>query len=213
MRSSRCLSQVLVALAVGAAGAIAHAQDTITISGQVTDPDGSVRELGPTAFSQSFNRTPTTRAGVDLNPGTTQLNDVYSLTTGDPGFMVSFDDFGHHVITMTGEIDDIWGDTYTGGGTYDLWVAHAISVAIAPHAGDWRNIYRDAYAFRAPVYVRRGTEREGLVPSSAELQDWGVDEVKMKPLDLSRGSALVQITNFLRIRCGDKPGRNIKQVF
>ena len=60
---------------------------------------------------------------------------------------------------------------------------HAFELALAPHAGDWRAIYRDAYTFRAPVYLRRGTEQEGYVPTAADLEIWGREG--WKPVDLS----------------------------
>jgi hypothetical protein len=95
---------------------------------QVQEPDGTVQELGEAPFAQSMSRTPTTRAGNGLNPGTVQLNDVYQLVTQDDRFEVAFDRYGHHVITMTGTVDDIWGNSYEGGGTYDVWVAHPLDI-------------------------------------------------------------------------------------
>jgi hypothetical protein len=94
----------------------------------IEEPDGTVRDLGTKAFAQSFNRTKTTRAGHDLNDGTVQLDDVYSLKAASDRFRVTFEQYGHHVITMTGEVEDLWGNTYTGGGTYDLWIAHPLDV-------------------------------------------------------------------------------------
>ena len=89
-------------------------------------PDHTSHTLGCEAFSQSFNRTKTTRAGNDLNSGTVQLDDVYSLKSVSDRFYVSFDQYGHHVVTMTGYVDDLWGNRYTGGGTYDVWVAQPL---------------------------------------------------------------------------------------
>jgi hypothetical protein len=91
-------------------------------------PDGGQVGLGCEPFAQSFNRTKTTRGGEDLNSGTVQLEDVYSLQAASDRFRVTFDQYGHHVITMTGVISDIWGNGYTGGGTYDVWVAHPLDV-------------------------------------------------------------------------------------
>ena len=48
---------------------------------------------------------------------------------------------------------------------------HIFEYAVAPHDGDWRNIYRDAYSFQTPFYVRSGTEREGFVPFEAVPTD------------------------------------------
>ncbi|MBM4464662.1 MAG: VCBS repeat-containing protein [Chloroflexi bacterium] len=95
---------------------------------RIQQPDGTVRDLGTASFAQSFNRTKTTRAGNDLNIGTVQLDDVYSLKASSDQFRVTFNQSGHHVVTMTGTVADIWGNTYTGGGTYDLWVAYPLDI-------------------------------------------------------------------------------------
>jgi len=54
--------------------------------------------------------------------------DVYSLTTTDERFHVTFNQYGHYMITMTGSVNDVWGNTYRGGGTYDVWMAHPLDV-------------------------------------------------------------------------------------
>ena len=95
---------------------------------QIMRPDGTVRDLGTAAFARSLVRSRTTAAGLEINPGTTQLNEVYQLTTGDDSFRVSFDQFGHHEVRMTGTVEDIWGAQYEGGGTYDVWVAFPLDV-------------------------------------------------------------------------------------
>jgi len=94
----------------------------------IREPDGGIRDLGCDPFSQSFLRTITTRAGEELNSNSVQLADVYSLMTGSDRFRIRFEQYGHHVITMTGTVKDIWGATYEGGGTYDVWVAHPLDV-------------------------------------------------------------------------------------
>jgi hypothetical protein len=91
-------------------------------------PDGGRADLGCEPFTQSFNRTPTTRGGMDLNGGTVQMDDVYSLQAASNRFRVTFDDYGHHVVTMTGVVSDVWGNGYTGGGTYDVWAAHQLDI-------------------------------------------------------------------------------------
>jgi alpha-mannosidase len=60
---------------------------------------------------------------------------------------------------------------------------HTFEYALVPHSGDWRTIYRDAYTFRAPVHLRRGTEHEGYVPTQADLDTWGT--IGLGALDLS----------------------------
>ena len=95
----------------------------------IQNPDSSQRNLGCESFAQSFNRTKTTADGNDLNSGTVQLDDVYSLQGVSDRFVVNFDQYGHHIVTMTGEVDDLWGNTYSGGGTYDVWVAQPLDIA------------------------------------------------------------------------------------
>jgi hypothetical protein len=95
----------------------------------VQEPDGMVHNLGSEPFAQSFQRDPSTRGGYDYNPpGTTQVNEIYSLMAASDRFRVVFDQYGHHVVTMTGAISDVWGNSYVGGGTYDLWVAHPLDI-------------------------------------------------------------------------------------
>lgn len=94
----------------------------------IDQPNGQTRSLGCEAFAQSFNHSRTTRDGYDLNSGTVQLEDVYSLKGVSDRFSTTFDQYGHHVISMTGYIDDVWGNRYTGGGTYDVWVAKLLDI-------------------------------------------------------------------------------------
>jgi mannosylglycerate hydrolase len=41
---------------------------------------------------------------------------------------------------------------------------HTFEYAIVPHLGDWHAVYQAAEAYVAPLYVRRGDEREGYLP-------------------------------------------------
>ena len=96
----------------------------------VQKPDGTTLDLGFGTFTQSFNRTPTTRGGNDLNEGTVQVEDVYSLMVDEETFHVTFDQYGLHTITMTGWVEDIWGNRYEGGGTYEVWVAEPLDIDV-----------------------------------------------------------------------------------
>jgi len=98
----------------------------LTVS--VLEPDGTVRKLGSAPFKQSFHRTKTTRAGQELNPGTTQINDVYSLATSKRAFRTTFSQYGRHIVTMKGSVKDVWGNRYQGGGTFDVWVAEPLHI-------------------------------------------------------------------------------------
>ena len=95
----------------------------------ICSPTATVRDLGSEPFAQSFVRSETTAGGYNLNPETVHLHDVYSLKAATDRFRITFDQDGHTVITMTGELEDIWGNRYTGGGTYDVWVASPLVLA------------------------------------------------------------------------------------
>lgn len=95
---------------------------------EVRKPDGQVVDLGVAPLSQSTNRTPSNPAGKDLNLGTQKMDDAYALISASDQFDYIFDQYGLHVITMTGYIEDIWGNTYLGGGTYEVWAAHTLDI-------------------------------------------------------------------------------------
>ncbi|MEJ2487837.1 MAG: hypothetical protein P8Y68_19140, partial [Anaerolineales bacterium] len=96
----------------------------------VTRPDGGTDSLGPAPFAQAVNATPSYDFGKvkDYSNGGGALQDVYQLTTLKEEFDYSFDQYGHYVIEMTGTVDDIQGNTYTGGGTYDVYVARPLKL-------------------------------------------------------------------------------------
>jgi hypothetical protein len=94
----------------------------------IQKPNGDVVHLGNEPFSQSLFQTPSTGSGTDHNRGTQQPDDFFSLKTASDNFAYVFDQYGLHIITMTGMIEDIWGNNYLGGGTYEVWVAHPLDI-------------------------------------------------------------------------------------
>ncbi|MBC8422440.1 MAG: VCBS repeat-containing protein, partial [Chloroflexi bacterium] len=97
----------------------------------VQQPDGSVQDLGTAPFSQSTSRTPVMLNGDHYEGCSGSVGDIYQLVTNSGQFDHQFDQYGLHRITMSGSIEDIWGNTYTGGGTYHVMVGREIHV----HAG------------------------------------------------------------------------------
>lgn len=95
---------------------------------EVKRPDGDVDSIGPSSFVQPTIQGVVNRDGKVLDNGGGRIDDLYQLSTLDQSFEYSFPMDGHYVITMTGEIEDIWGNLYHGGGTYDVYVAHPIRV-------------------------------------------------------------------------------------
>ena len=97
-------------------------------------PDGTERVIGPAPFVQLRFKSLADEEGAFLDGGGGHITDAYQLTTLDPRFEVEFAQDGLHVITVEGTIDDIWGHTWTGGGTYDAHVGRvlALDTAVLP---------------------------------------------------------------------------------
>ena len=97
-------------------------------------PDGAETVLGPAPFVQSRSKSLVDEQGGLLDEGGGHIGDAYQLTTLDPRFEVEFTQDGLHVITVEGTIDDIWGHTWTGGGTYEVHVGRvlALDTAVLP---------------------------------------------------------------------------------
>ncbi|MCU0519079.1 MAG: hypothetical protein MUF84_00050 [Anaerolineae bacterium] len=94
----------------------------------VRRPDGQVVDLGTEPFAQSLAQTPSTVSGHDDNQGTQQLDDVYAVRAASERFAFVFEQYGRYVITMTGVLEDVWGNVYTGGGTYEVWAAQPLDI-------------------------------------------------------------------------------------
>ncbi len=90
--------------------------------------------LGPAPFVQSRSKSLVSEEGIPLDAGGGHITDAYQLSTMDPRFKVTFAQDGLHVITVEGSIDDIWGNTWTGGGTYEVYVGRvlALDTAVLP---------------------------------------------------------------------------------
>ncbi|MBN1810353.1 MAG: hypothetical protein JXA14_00800 [Anaerolineae bacterium] len=95
---------------------------------EVHKPDGSVDALGPAPFQQSTSHSPAfPEAQLRDNDGTA-LHDVYQLIALDDQFTYRFEQYGHHVITLSGSLEDIWGHVYVGSATFDVYVARPLRI-------------------------------------------------------------------------------------
>ena len=105
---------------------------SLTVS--IRQPDGTERVLGPAPFVQSRSKSLVDDEGTVLSIGGGHITDAYQLSTMDPRFEVTFAQDGLHTITVEGTIDDIWGNTWTGGGTYEVHVGRvlALDTAVLP---------------------------------------------------------------------------------
>ena len=97
-------------------------------------PNGAKTVLGPAPFVQSRSKSLVSEEGIPLDAGGGHITDVYQLSTLDPRFAITFAQDGLHVITVEGTIDDIWGHTWSGGGTYEVHVGRvlALDTAVLP---------------------------------------------------------------------------------
>ncbi len=94
----------------------------------ITTPSGQTEDFDCHELVQSAHRTPTTRHGDDINTGTEQVKDYYELRIDSDTFLHQFEEYGRYEISLTGEVQDIWGSTYHGGGTYELYVADTLDM-------------------------------------------------------------------------------------
>jgi hypothetical protein len=96
---------------------------------EILGPDYSVDQLGPATILQSSLRSPTTPGGVEIiSQRSGRLDDIYHLTTMSDTFSYSFDQYGSHQISLLGEVDDIYGNTYLINSTYDVHVAQLLDL-------------------------------------------------------------------------------------
>ena len=100
----------------------------------IRHPDGTETVIGPTPFVQSRLKSLVNDEGNILDGGGGHITHAYQLSTMDPRFEVTFAQDGLHMITVEGTIDDIWGHTWTGGGTYEVHVGRvlALDTAVLP---------------------------------------------------------------------------------
>ena len=100
----------------------------------IRPPTGAETVLGPAPFVQSRSKSLVDEEGNILSDAGGHLKDIYQLTTLDPRFEIAFTQDGLHVITVEGTIDDVWGNTWTGGGTYEVHVGRvlALDTAVLP---------------------------------------------------------------------------------
>jgi hypothetical protein len=63
-----------------------------------------------------------------LDNGGGHLAEVFQLSTGSGAFDYQFPAYGEYIIEMTGDVEDIYGNVYQGGGTYTVFVAEPLDI-------------------------------------------------------------------------------------
>ena len=132
-----------------------------SLTTRIRKPDGSVDTLGPAPFVQARVRGPVDSGGTALGRGGGHITDAYQLSTMDPSFEVQFTQEGRHVITLEGSIEDVWGNTWRGGGTYEVYVARILSLDTAVLPGT---------PFEAGNFFHSGLAVQPPVPAEVELR-------------------------------------------
>jgi uncharacterized protein (TIGR03437 family) len=134
-------------------------------SGQLTvrvqKPDGSTVTIGPAPFAQPRMRGLFDRAGAEVRSLGGHLTNPYQLSTMDPRFEVQFTQDGLHVIRLEGSIEDIWGTRWSVGGTYEIYVARALSLDTAVLPGT---------PFEVGDVLNPGLTLTPPLPASVEVQ-------------------------------------------
>lgn len=98
------------------------------LSVEVIRPDGMVDTVGPLPFNSAVTRTPASSGGAVLDNGGGHLAEVFQLSTGSGLFDYQFPTYGEYTIRMTGFVEDIYGNTYDGGGVYTVFVAEPLDI-------------------------------------------------------------------------------------
>ncbi|HUG38371.1 MAG TPA: hypothetical protein VML54_15540, partial [Candidatus Limnocylindrales bacterium] len=132
-----------------------------SLTARVRKPDGSTLVIGPAPFVQSRVISPGNSEGITIDSGGGHITDVYRLSTMDPRFEMTFDQDGRHVVTLEGSIEDVWGNVWTGGGTYEVDVARILSLDTAVLPG---------MAFEVGDAVSPGLTISPPVPADVEVR-------------------------------------------
>lgn len=85
------------------------------LSIRITGPDGKTTDLGTARFVGKLGQWPTTKNAA--------------FTAWKPPA------YGQYTVQASGWIADIWGNRYTGGGTYRFWIANRMTMATATFQG------------------------------------------------------------------------------
>jgi hypothetical protein len=97
------------------------------VQANVTGPDGQTDELTDAPVTQSLIST----AALDERDvfGGQPPLDVYQLGTANSAYRAyEFDQYGAYTIELTGNVDDVSGNRYEGGGLYTLLIAELLDL-------------------------------------------------------------------------------------
>lgn len=93
----------------------------------VRAPSGVVRTLGPAPFRQLHLVGTGNENGHPLEGGPS-ITDPFELRTLDPAFDVIFEEDGKHVVVVDGSLEDLSGNIWRIGGTYEIHLAASLVI-------------------------------------------------------------------------------------
>lgn len=97
------------------------------LSGEVRQPGGQVVTLGSAPIVQ--NRISTEALDDSRLFSAQSPIDAYRLTSYNPTFTsFAFTQYGEHTITLTGSIEDVYGNRFEGGGSYHVTIAELLDL-------------------------------------------------------------------------------------
>ncbi len=97
------------------------------LSAAVLKPDGETDDLGSVAIVQS--QLSTAADDEARRFGARGVVDMLRLASLNRQFNAyNFEQYGEYTITLTGDVLDIWGNSFSGGGTYRLLIAELLDL-------------------------------------------------------------------------------------
>ncbi len=97
------------------------------LSARIARPDGQLDDLGSAAIVQ--NQLSTAAQDERTLFGAQSPVDIYRLTTLNALFsQYVFTQYGAYQINLTGNLEDVWGNRYEGGGTYTVLIAEPLDI-------------------------------------------------------------------------------------
>ena len=99
-----------------------------SIQATIHKPEGGQDVISPTPILQSSVRTPSLPDGTILGEGTGHAADIYHLHTREPEFAYTFDQYGLHIISLTGFVEDIYRNEYPIDVTYEVMIARVLDI-------------------------------------------------------------------------------------
>lgn len=100
-----------------------------------TKPDGKTTDLAKdAAISQAFI-SGTTGTYYQAEASFSGPGRTYGITTGQPGLVVEFDQYGKNTITLSGTLRSAWGQDLRIRGTYEITVAEPLDLSLGAFIG------------------------------------------------------------------------------